>query len=134
MLQWDAEDPDSPALTYDLYFLSEPDAIPLFIEAGLTGKSYVFSTQLAPATATGQFQVDVSDGYNTASALSNPFAIADKPPVVAITAPTTATTIVAGQRTTLLGTAYDFTAGQLDGSALAWSWIAMVHSVLASSS
>ena len=120
-LQWDASDPDSSELTYNVFFLQGADEIPLLIASGLTDNNYFFQTDLAPATTDGRLIVEASDGFNTAQATSNRFTIANKPPVATIASPSQDTELVAGQPSTLVGIGYDYTTGLLIGNALSWS-------------
>ncbi|MEW5870614.1 MAG: hypothetical protein AB1894_15180 [Chloroflexota bacterium] len=120
-LQWNATDPDSATLTYNVYFKPEAGGLPALVASGLTNRSFNFDTDLAPGTQAGILSVEATDGLNTGQADSNTFAIADKPPVVAILSPVQAAYLVESQPQWLSGSAYDFTAGELAGSALSWS-------------
>jgi hypothetical protein len=120
-LTWKATDPDSPQLTFNIYFLPQQNGVRQLVAMGRVGTSYFFDTKAAPATTDGRLIVEASDGYNTGEGQSNAFTIASKAPLVSIIHPTSTTKPVAGQPLMLAGGAYDFTAGPLTGSALIWS-------------
>ena len=114
-LKWIGSDPDTQKLRYNIYFQPGADSIPLLVQAGLTTPGYSFRTDLAPATSDARLIVEATDGFHTAQASSREFEIPAKPPAVAVIPPSQP---FAGG--TLVGAAYDFTAGALRGQALSW--------------
>jgi len=122
-LTWNAADPDNNPMTFNVFLLpavQREAALRLPVALGLTNKSYFLPGELLPFINSGGLLVEASDGFNTSETLSNLFSVAARPPVVVIVAPTSATTIVAGQPTVLDGSAYDFSSGPLTGTALSW--------------
>ena len=120
-VQWTAADPDSDALTFNVFFQSSPEDVPLLVASGLIEDRYFFRTDLAPATKDGRLLVEASDGLNTAQGESQAFTISDRPPIPYIAAPGSADKLIAGQRILLLGGAHDFTTGSIAGESLSWS-------------
>jgi hypothetical protein len=109
-------------LRYRVSFVWSQAVPPQIVADGLAQASYTFSTSFAPATSEGKLIVEASDGYNTASAASNPFTIASQPPLVTIVNPTDGSNFMAGQLIHLVGAAYDYTNGLLaDNASLWWS-------------
>jgi hypothetical protein len=66
-------------------------------------------------------RVLVSDGFNTAVAVSPGFPVPDKPPQVQILAPPDGSTVEEGDRVVLRGTAWDLEDGLLSGGFLSWT-------------
>jgi len=120
-LEWTADDPDSPNLRFNIYYLPavQSERIPLAI--GLVEPLFRFDTSIIPATPGGVLIVEATDGLNTGQAMSAPFMIPDRPPFVRIDEPTSVTEIIAGQPFTLVGSALDASSGPLSGNALAWT-------------
>jgi hypothetical protein len=87
----------------------------------------IFTTQAVdfstlPGSPSVLIRVDVSDGANTGSATSAPFAVPKKVPAgVLITSPVSGATRIASKPFYLVGAAYDPDDGSLTGTALAWS-------------
>ena len=122
VLQWTASEggPNAVPLRYRVFLLATPNDPPMLIAQGLTDGTLTFPTAFAPATAEARFVVEASDGFSTASAISNPVAIPPRPPVVTIAAPLESDVLVASRLIGLAGAAHDWTDGPLDGTALTW--------------
>jgi hypothetical protein len=125
-IHWEATDQDSPVLTYNLYLVRTEDStlsatLPVPLASNLQGSDYVYPLNFAPATTSGRILVEASDGFQTAKMFSTPFALPYRPPLVAITNPTTTSTLIAGQLSRLTGSAYDTTTGPLPAAVLSWS-------------
>jgi hypothetical protein len=119
-VSWSAADPDGPSLSYNVFFTRRPGESPQLLVGGLTTTAYHFSSDVAPASTRARFVVQATDGYNESSKHSAPFTVRPKPPVAAIAAPATGSSVVGGGKVTLVGGGYDLTAGTLTGSRLVW--------------
>ena len=119
-VSWNASDADSPHLRYNVFFEPVQGELRYLIAAGLQGNTFFYDTALAPATEAGLVIVEATDGMKTDAKASAPFAIEAKPPVVGITTPANGAALVAGQRVTLSGIGFDYTAGDLSDQSLTW--------------
>ena len=120
-LSWEAFDQDSNQLTHNIFYISGTDGTRTLVASGLQKTSFSFSRDLIPATGAGALVVETSDGINTSEGTSNPFTVSDKPPVVAIVSPAPGAELIAGQRISFGGAAFDVTTGVLSANQLQWS-------------
>ncbi len=83
-VQWTAADSDTPAsqLVSSLQFSADDGATFSPIASGLAGSSFSVGRPALTATTDGRFRVIVSDGFNSASALSGRFTVENAPPQV----------------------------------------------------
>jgi hypothetical protein len=119
-VSWNASDADSPQLRYNVFFEPVQGELRYLIAAGLQENTFFYNTALAPATEAGRVIVEATDGMKTDEKTSAPFVIEAKPPVVGITTPAHGAALVAGQRVTLTGIGFDYTAGDLSDQSLTW--------------
>ena len=106
-LSWSASDPDGGLLTFDVHYSRDNGATFQPLAAGLTGTSTVIDTQELGGSGQAILRVTASDGSNTATGATPPFAVANKPPLVMITNPGNGATFHYGQLINFIGDAYD---------------------------
>jgi hypothetical protein len=116
-LNWSAHDPDDDALRFILSYHCDDDLWTL-IAADLSGYSYELDTSSLPGGESCVVRVTAGDGFNSAEAVSAPFAVADKPPLVDILTETL--TFEEGQTILLEAFAYDLEDGFLPAEQLHW--------------
>jgi hypothetical protein len=105
------------------FLLWSPDGAAWWPVAGpLTGGRYELDGVVAnlPGSASGQLRVLASDGVRTVHADAGPYALAGKPPRVAVSGPANGAMFPAGYEIVFEGSAHDLEDGALDGGALVW--------------
>lgn len=119
-VSWAGSDPDGGNLTYSLFY--SPDGHNYQVLAtGLAATSYDVDVDSIAGGATARFRVVVSDGVNTASAVSATVTVPNEPPLVEITSPKDGTLVTQGSLLVLQGGATDLEDGPLSGGSLRWS-------------
>ena len=86
-LAWDASDPDSDPLHFDVYYTTDGGASFKAYALGLSAQSVTLDTAQMAGSPAAQFRVSANDGVRMAEALSPPFKMSHKPSQVAITQP-----------------------------------------------
>ena len=117
-LDWSAEDPDGEELESILSYHCDDDPLWRQIAADLTGPSYELDTSRLHGGESCTVRLAANDGFNVTEAVSAPFAVADKPPLVTIL--TEATSFEEGQTIILEASAYDPEAGFLPAEQTHW--------------
>ena len=77
------------------------------LDRNLAGSSLAVDTDQLPGSTNAFIYVEVSDGFNTATAQAGPFTVAPKPPVVHIVQPQANSTAQGHVYLELEGTAFD---------------------------
>lgn len=106
-LAWSAADADGDPLSFDVHYSRDNGVNFQPIQAGLTGSSVQIDTLELGGSTQALFRVTASDGSNTGSKVTEPFTLANKPPVVTIDNPMNGTQIHYGQLINFMGSAYD---------------------------
>ncbi len=119
-LAWTASHPDGAALKFDIFYSHDNGVTFQPVMMNMTGQSQPVDTSRLGG-GTGKFRVVASDGANTAFADSASFTMADKPPVVAITLPSSNIQTRYGQVVNFSGEALDAQDGTLADASLTWS-------------
>lgn len=119
-LTWQATDPDGDPLTFDLYYSRDGGTTFDPLATGLADSSFAVDTSTLGG-GTGVLRVEASDGTNTATGDSAPFAVAAKPPVPMITAPMPEQRFVFGQSLVVRGEAPDAQDGWVAPDGLLWA-------------
>jgi hypothetical protein len=121
-ITWTGSDPDGDPLTYNILYSRDNGVTWMGVASGITTTSYVLDFARMPGSSRALIKVQVSDGFNSAEDVSNnPFAVANKPPAVAIVSPPTGASFPADTKVTLEGTGADLQDGSLRDAALTWS-------------
>ncbi|MCP4166699.1 MAG: hypothetical protein GY759_12510 [Chloroflexi bacterium] len=120
-VSWTAEDSDDDKLTAWLSF--SPDGGATWQPAGsaLTGSQTEIDTTLWPQTEQGLLRIQVSDGVNTAEAISGPFAVSAKIPVLFITNPDAGEAVTPGWPVSFSASGYDAEDGSLEADSITWN-------------
>jgi hypothetical protein len=143
-VRWIGTHPLGAPLAYALYFSPDDGASRTPLAPDLSVNAYTWRTDLAQATDHARLIVVASDGFHTAEAHSERFAIRHRPPVALISAPAGVrpqalragiagssnvippdhsglTSVIANQELLLRGSGFDLNDGQLAGTALRWA-------------
>jgi hypothetical protein len=118
-LWWGSSDSDGDTLTYGIQYRCSGDESWLPIEFGLEQQTYSLDTSWLPGGSGCTARVLATDGFNTTSAVSQPFSVPQKPPSTSIVTEVTADPFVNPVR--LEGIAYDLEGGFLSPDQLTWS-------------
>ena len=89
-ITWDWHDPDSEQVVFSIDYSPDGGESWLPVAANLPGSEFIWDLSSAPGTAgrSGLIRVTGNDGFNTGSGeTAEPFAVAGKPPGVAIISP-----------------------------------------------
>lgn len=115
-------DPDGDALEYAVSYTPDGER---FVDAHVQwlepGRRFLVDVAALPGSAAGRLRVLATDGVRSAAALSDPFAVANHPPLVFVETPLDRTVYGDAQLILLRGSANDLENGTLSGGALAWS-------------
>jgi len=119
--EWFGFDADGDDLTYTVQY--SPDNgnswKPLVVDH--TASTFTIDRSSLTASESALISVAVSDGVNTAVAVSDPFRVADNPPVISIYQPgTDGLSLDSLQSVTLKAFTLDSEDGMLPGAAIAW--------------
>jgi hypothetical protein len=120
VVKWSASDPDNDVLRATVDY--SPDAGRTWrtvFDGPSTGQAIVPGSFLEGSTR-ARIRVFVNDGFNDAGAVSQPFRAAGSPPIATIVRPDTSEPVRAGERTLLIGSAFDDRHRRLRGRALTW--------------
>jgi hypothetical protein len=120
-IRWSWSDDDGDPLMAWIEYRNTPDGPWQPLSIDVDDDRLVVDPALLPGGPSGQAKVTVTDGFNTTVALSEFFAVADKPPTAEILGPSTGTVLEAGRRVVLRGNAADMEDEVVTGSGLAWS-------------
>ncbi len=100
---WTANDLDSDPLQFALDYSADNGATWEKINPRIIGSSYLWTPGYVTATNTAKVRVRASDGFNTAFATSNPFALTAKAPEAFILSPDNGATLAEGEEIDLQG-------------------------------
>jgi len=117
-VQWRAEDVDNDPLTYRLFYTCEGGRFWIPVAGGPAKTTYDLDLSQLPGGDSCTLKVMVTDGFNTAYAVSGAFSVPGKPPMAAIL--TEGTTYLEGETVFLDSAAYDLEDGFLQGDSLRW--------------
>jgi hypothetical protein len=118
-LQWQATDADGDQLTISIDYSHDGDTYqPLALPATDLPSPFRFDTIDLPGGSNVTVRVVATDGVNTSVAASEPFAVADKPPVASILSPASGSSLT--DSVLLQGMGYDPEDLELQGSSLQW--------------
>ena len=128
-ISWQASDPDGDTLLFQVLY--SPDGglnwFPLVSDyPGSFGSNQVSLTLQFPENVPGSsgahalLKVVASDGFNSSSAVSNLFTVANKKPLAFISQPAPGQFFDAGEAVPLGGSAYDPEDGSMNGADFAW--------------
>lgn len=121
-IRWAGSDPDGEALSYSVLYSKDNGVTWNAIGADITGTSYAVDFAAIPGGSTALIKVLASDGFNTASDVSDqPFAVPAKPPVAVIVSPPAGAHFKVGERIKLQGLAVDLEEGMVASGSLSWS-------------
>ncbi|MGH7786894.1 MAG: BACON domain-containing protein [Candidatus Binatia bacterium] len=120
VLQWDGHDPDGDNLTYDVFYSADGGQTTQPLLLNIHGAQAEIDTDELGGGRNAILRVVVSDGAQTARAVSAPFAVAEKAPRPRIVAPADATRLRWGQMVTLIGEGLDLQDGSVAGGGLEW--------------
>ena len=115
-ITWEAGDDDHDPLTFTVLYNNGVDQLWLPIANGVTNLSASVDTALLPGSTKARVRVRVSDGVNSAEADSATFTVSEKPPQIAILAPTNGQVLAPDTVTELVGSVYDPEDGMLPGT------------------
>jgi len=117
-LNWTASDLDGDEMIYSSHYQCDgsPSWIPL--SADLSEPTFTFETSGLPGGERCVVRVMVTDGFNSAETISDPFPVLSKVPFAEIL--TEANTFSADERVTLLGAALDLEDGIVPSENLTW--------------
>ncbi len=109
--RWTAEDPDGDALTFSVYYSPDGGASYVPLITDITETELHWSTRLAQGSSSALIRVVASDGFNLGETVSEPFTVADKPPVAFIAAPEDGARVPATVALNLAGSCFDLNQG-----------------------
>ena len=119
---WDANDPDGDELTYSLsYSHNGEDWFPLVFSSNDLTFNYVLDTSDLPGSDSSLVKIIVTDGINTAQAISESFSVFNKSPSASISRPLNGSIFFRGSDIIFDGWVYDPEEFELDGSSFVWS-------------
>jgi hypothetical protein len=121
-IQWTGSDLDGGVLTYSVLYSKDNGATWNGIGADITATSYALDFATIPASSAALIKVLASDGFDTASDVSDqPFAVPAKPPFAAIVSPPAGAHFKVGEMIKLQGYAVDLEEGMVASGSLSWS-------------
>lgn len=120
-VRWASGDEDSDELAYTLFYSDDDGASWMPAAMNITGTTtYTLDFSLLPGSTSARLEVQVSDGFHTASDASDGvFNVPDQPPWAGISNPEASTAI--SSSLTLEGYGYDPEDRELEGEALVWT-------------
>lgn len=121
-IQWAGSDPDGEALTYSVLYSKDNSVTWNGIGANITETSYTVDFATIPGSSSALIKVLASDGFHTASDVSDqPFSVPAKPPVPTIVSPPDGAHFKVGEQINLRGYAVDLAEGMVASDSLSWS-------------
>jgi hypothetical protein len=120
-IAWQAADPDGGALKSHVEYSSDGGTTWSTLAEGLDGNSLDVDTASLPGSDSALLRVRVSDGFNTATALSVPFRVGNKSPLVHISWPQDGAQLVAGTPSYFLALGLDPEDGTLNPDSIQWT-------------
>ena len=121
-LQWTGGDADGDSLSYSVLYSADNGVSWFGIGSDISGTSYEADFDTMPGSSSALIKVLVTDGFLTASDVSDqPFSVPSKPPVPAIIAPPAGAVFKTGEKVKLQGYAVDLEEGTLGSDSLSWS-------------
>jgi hypothetical protein len=121
LCSWTASDADGDDLTATLLLSTDNGQTWEGVSAGIPDSRYELDTSFWPGTTQARLRVLVSDGLHTSEAVSNAFAVPERPPVAFILSPEDGAAAAPGDPVFLRATGYDAEDGPLGDEAFAWS-------------
>ena len=120
---WDAGDNDGDGLTYAVRYSADGGTTWRTLIAGAVAKQLHAPLSMLPGGANALVEVEVSDGFHTATNRSDaPFRVGTKPPLWAeIVAPVNGARLVQSAPVTFAGSSFDPEDGMLPDEALTWT-------------
>jgi len=121
-IQWAGSDPDGEALAYSVLYSKDDGATWNALGADITETSFAVDFAAIPGSSSALIKVLASDGFHTASDISDqPFSVPAKPPVADIVSPPDEAHFTVGEQITLQGYAVDLEEGMVASDSLSWS-------------
>ncbi len=120
-LKWSASDTDGNPLQFLLQYSTDGGHTWSVLAPNLTQTSLDIDASFLPGSNDARLRVVASDGFRTATADSLAFTVADKPPQVHISGPTSEDALTAGWPVALHGVASDLEEGLLPDAKLTWT-------------
>jgi hypothetical protein len=121
-IEWAGSDLDNDNLTYNVLYSVDNGATWNAIGVDITESNYAADFAAIPGSSTALIKVLASDGFDTASDVSDqPFAVPAKPPVAAIVSPPADAHFKVGELIKLQGYAVDLEEGMAASGSLSWS-------------
>jgi hypothetical protein len=118
-LHWTAEASGDRPLTFNVAYVVGGER-GFSMARGLEDTEHLVDLSGLPGGAEAQLGVLATDGVRSASAISDPFEVAEKPPLLWIQSPDDERTYPADQPLTLLGQALDVAGARLPEKGLVW--------------
>lgn len=118
-LHWTAEASGDRPLTFNVAYVVDGER-GFSLARGLEETGYLVDLDPLPGSPEAQLGVLATDGVRSASAISDPFEVAEKPPRLWIQSPDDERTYPADQPITLLGQALDVAGARLPKEGLVW--------------
>ncbi|MEP6633027.1 MAG: hypothetical protein ABJA62_02350 [Luteimonas sp.] len=121
-IAWDAGDEDKDSLTFSVFYSESKGELWIPVAENVSGLETTIDTRLLPGSQDARVKVRVTDGVNTAEAITKrALSVSDKSPMVAILRPRERVRLKAGAMLMIEGGAYDAEDGMLTGRSLVWT-------------
>jgi len=117
---WSATDADGDELNYAVYYSTDGGQSFIPIAVGLSDTRFSWNHAIQGGSSSAVIEVVAGDGFHRGSALSAPFTVPTKAPVVSIITPKDGEQIMEGSTIQLRGSAYDPEDGVLSGDSMIW--------------
>jgi len=118
---WNMSDADEDNLTYSIFYShNDEDWLPLVFSSNETNLTYLLDATNLPGSDKSSVKIIVTDGINTAEAISEPFSVSNKKPSAFISQPPNNSTFKQGDEIIFRGWAYDPEEFELNGSTFIW--------------
>lgn len=112
-LDWDANDADGDALTYDVLYSDDGGVSWQVIGMGLTATTVEIDTAVLAGSVQGRFKVIAHDGLNQGEALSTTYNVQMKAPTVTVLSPADGQTFIFGEEVYFAAEVYDLQDGDV---------------------
>ncbi len=107
-LKWNVRDEDNDSLIYSIFYShNNKDWFPFVFNSNKTDYTYIFNTTNLPGSDNSIIKIVVTDGINTAEAISSSFSVPNKKPSVFITRPLNNSISKENEEIVFSGWAYD---------------------------